>query len=78
MKTHWLKGYNKDKAKREAEVMAYKNAFDELTLVINQNYLKKEAVRDYSSPNWEIQQIAVNEYNAVLNDILNLIDLTED
>jgi hypothetical protein len=56
------------------KVRYYRNAFDDLREILEQHYLKRDAVRDYS-PGWEYKQVAVNEYNAVLDDILNLIDL---
>ena len=78
MNQSWYTDRKQDKEQRKAEVMAYKNAFDDLTEVIKKNYVKKAAVRKYDTDNWHIQQIAVNEYNAVIDDILNLIDLTKD
>ena len=75
MKSVWLKGAKgEDRDKRKQEVLGYRNAFEDLREILEQYYLKKDAVRDYS-PGWEYKQIAVNEYNAVLDDILNLIDL---
>ena len=67
-----LKG--EDKYKRIDEIMYYKNAFDDLQDVIEQTLFKKDSVRDYG-PGWAEKQIAVNEYNAALEDILKLIDL---
>ena len=75
MQAIWLKGLkDTERDRRKAEVMGYRNAFDGLREILEQHYLKREAVRDYS-PGWEFKQVAVNEYNAVLDDILNLIDL---
>ena len=54
--------------------MGYRNAFDDLRQILEQHYLKRDAVRDYS-PGWEFKQIAVNEWNSAIDDILNLIDL---
>ena len=72
MQTIWLKGLTGvDKEKRKGEVLSYRNAFD----ILAQHYKPKECVRDYSVPNWEHRQIAANEYNAVLSDIMKLIDL---
>jgi len=48
-----------------------------LKRVLEASYMKKEAVRDYS-PGWEYQQIANNEYNAVLQDVLNLITIEKE
>jgi hypothetical protein len=75
MKTIWLKGLKgEERDRRKGEVLNYRNAFDDLREILEQHYLKRDAVRDYS-PGWEYKQVAVNEYNAVLDDILNLIDL---
>lgn len=77
MQSIWLKGH-KDKDQRKKEVMAYRNAFDALREVLEQEYKKKPAVRDYEVPNWELRQVAQNEYNAVLEDVLKLITLEKD
>ncbi len=75
MHSVWIKGFKGDaKDNRIKEVMNYRNAFEDLTDVIEQTLQRKDAVRDYS-PGWAEKQIAVNEYNAALDDILNLIDL---
>jgi hypothetical protein len=75
MQAIWLKNLKgAERDRRKAEVMGYRNAFDGLREILEQHYLKRDAVRDYS-PGWEFKQVAVNEYNAVLEDILNLIDL---
>lgn len=62
------------KEKRKAEVKNYRNAFDELRKILETDFQKKEADRDYSA-GWEHRQIAINEYNAALADILKLIDI---
>ena len=75
MQTIWLKDLKgEERDRRKGEVLNYRNAFDDLREILEQHYLKRDAVRDYS-PGWEYKQVAVNEYNAVLDDILNLIDL---
>lgn len=75
MQAVWLKGLKgEERERRKAEVLSYRNAFDSLREILEQHYAKREAVRDYS-PGWEYKQIATNEYNAVLDDLLNLIDL---
>lgn len=79
MKAVWLKGTKnqEEREQREKEVLNYRNAFDDLREVLQKEYRKKEAVRDYTHPNWEYQQVANNEYNAVLDDVLNLINLNQ-
>lgn len=67
MDSRWLKvGVSKE------DHRGYKNAFDSLSELITKELRKKEAVRDYS-PGWEFKQIAVNEYNQALEDILKVI-----
>tara|TARA_R110000868_G_scaffold4057_1_gene24782 strand:+ start:4197 stop:4430 length:234 start_codon:yes stop_codon:yes gene_type:complete len=76
MKAVWLKGSSaEDKQKRIAEVMSYRNAFDELKVILEREYKRKDSVRDYEVPNWELRQVAVNEYNQVLDDMLKLISI---
>ena len=78
MKSVWTKGLSgEDKKKRIAALMNHRNAFDDLREILEQNYRKKVSVRDYGEPNWVHRQIAVNEYNAVLDDLLSLITLTK-
>lgn len=75
MQAVWLKGLKgEEREQRKREILSYRNAFDDLREILEQHYIRKEAVRDYS-PGWEYKQIATNEYNAVLDDLLNLIDL---
>ena len=75
MQAIWFKGLKgDDRDRRRQEILSYRNAFEDLREILEQCYAKKDAVRDYS-PGWEYKQIAVNEYNAVLDDIISLIDL---
>ena len=71
MDSRWLKNNTKE------EVLGYRNALDALKEILETDFKKKEAVRDYS-PGWEYKQVAVNEYNQVLTDILKLITVTKD
>lgn len=75
MQAVWLRGLKgEERERRKAEVLAYRNAFDDLRVILEQHYLKKESVRDYS-PGWEYKQIANNEWNAAIDVLLDLIDL---
>lgn len=77
MQAVWLRGVkDSEREYRKKEILSYRNAFDDLREILEQHYVRKEAVRDYS-PGWEYKQIAVNEYNAALDDLLNLIDLNQ-
>ena len=79
MHTAWLKGTaQKDKEKRRKEVYGYRAAFDDLKEILDKEFKKKPCVRDYEDPNWEIRQIAVNEYNQALDDLLRLITLDKE
>jgi len=79
MKSIWLKGLKgQDKEKRKAEVLNYRNAFDDLKEILEHNFKKKESVLDYEVPNWELRQVAVNEYNQVLDDLLKLITINKE
>jgi len=62
------------KEQRKAQVMSYNTAFEELRKILETDFLKKEADRDYSA-GWEHRHIAINEYNAALADILKLINI---
>lgn len=72
MDARWLKN-----GRTKEEVLRYKNAFDTLKEVLESEFKKKEAVRDYS-PGWEYKQISVNEYNQSLDDLIKFITLTKD
>ena len=75
----WVKGYKtEEKEKRKSEVLGYRNAFDDLKKILEQEYKRKDAVRDYEVPNWELRQVSVNEYNQVLDDIFKLITLNKE
>jgi hypothetical protein len=77
MDSRWFKGV-KDREARKQELLNYRNAFEELRQILETDFKKKEAVRDYGSPGWANQQIAVNEYNRVLEDVLQLINLSKE
>ncbi|CAB4138879.1 hypothetical protein UFOVP343_19 [uncultured Caudovirales phage] len=78
MQAVWLRGVkDSEREQRKKEVLSYRNAFDDLREILEQHYVRKEAVRDYS-PGWEYKQISANEYNAALDDLLNLIDISSN
>lgn len=72
MDSRWLKN-----GRKKEDVLRHKNAFDDLKEILETSFKKKEAVRDYS-PGWEYKQIAANEYNAALDDLIKFITLTKD
>lgn len=76
MDSRWTKGYEGEaKAQRVKEVLSYNTGFRELLTLAKA--LKKNPVRDYN-PGWAEKQIAVNEYNAALEDLINLIKHAEN
>ena len=79
MKSVWLKGYSTSESKeaRKQQVRSFQVAFDELKKILESDYKKKDSVRDYEVPGWEHRQIAANEYNQVLDDVLKLITIKE-
>ena len=77
MHTAWFKG-TKDKEQRKKEVLGYRNAFDALKEILERDFKKKENVREYSDPQWVHKQIAVNEYNQALDDLLKLITIEKE
>jgi hypothetical protein len=72
MDSRWIKaGHSREDVKR------FKPALEALKEILETDFLKKDAVRDYS-PGWEYKQIAVNEYNSVLSDVIKLLTVEKD
>lgn len=76
MDSRWFSGHP-DKEKRRKQVQGYRPAFEELKEILDKHYKKKDACRDYNSPNWAYEQISINEYNQALQDIIKLINIKE-
>jgi len=76
MQSVWFKGH-RNKEERRKEILGYRNAFDALKEILEQEFKKKAADRDYS-PGWAERQIAVNEYNAAIDDLLTLINVDKE
>lgn len=71
MDSRWIKaGYSREDVKR------FRTALDALKEILESDFKKKEADRDYS-PGWEYRQIAVNEWNTVIDSVIKLIDIKE-
>ncbi len=72
MDSRWIKaGHSREDVKR------FRTALDALKEILESDFKKKEADRDYS-PGWEYRQIAINEYNQVLNDVIKLVTIEKD
>lgn len=71
MHSRWSKaGFTKE------DLRKFIPAFKALKEILEQD-LTKEPVRDYG-PGWDHKQIAVNEYNAAISDILKLLTVEKD
>ena len=76
MNEKWFVGHKGEKREqRKQRVLSHATAFEDLTEVLTTHFKKREAVRDYENPGWVHKQIAVNEYNQAITDIINLINL---
>jgi hypothetical protein len=73
MDIRWTKNC-KSEADREKVVKSfnsYKRAFKDLSEMLE--ILRKKPSRNYEAAGWAQEQIAVNEYNAALDDLQKLI-----
>lgn len=76
MDTRWYKGVKpEDKERRTKELKSYRNAFDELSVIVES--LIKESVYDYDSPSWAYKQADQNGANRALREVLNLIKMKD-
>ena len=79
MDTRWYKGFNKDKKakdKRTAEILSYRNAYDALKEVLEDQF--EESTPDYKNPSWAYEQADVNGRNQMLKKVINLITIDKD
>ena len=78
MDSRWFKGYSSSpevKEKRKKEILSYRNAFDELRILLK-DFLE-ETTPDYECPSWSHKQADVNGANRKLHQVLNLINIKE-
>ncbi len=77
MNTKWFKGLKQtEKEARRKELLSYRNAFDELTKVIEDNFLS-EVIPDYSKPGWEGELAQKHGERLMALQILRLIKLKD-
>lgn len=74
MMNAWLRNHP-DKDVRKKQVQGWKPAFEEIKEILERDYKKKDSCRDYDSPGWANKQIAVNEYNQAIDDLMKLLTL---
>lgn len=78
MDSRWFKGLTDpdQKESREKEVRSYRNAFEDLSQLIEQ--LKETPKKaDYDKASWSHYQADMNGANRMLNQILNIINLKD-
>ena len=76
MNTRWLKGFTAaQKTKRKKEILGYRNAFDELRKLLEEDF--EDHVPDYDTPSWSHKQADVNGANRKLRQIIDLITIKE-
>lgn len=76
MDSRWFKG-QKDTDQRTKELMSYRNAFDALKEILEKEFIRTSC-REYDSPNWAIKQVALNERNQVLSEVIKLITIEKE
>lgn len=74
MQSLWFKGRKtkEQKEERKKEVMSFRNAFDELRELLQE---EETPVADYDSPSWAYKQADVNGYNRAIRHVLKLIEI---
>lgn len=76
MQAIWLKGLKgEEREKRIKEILSYRNAFDALKELLEDQY--EESVPDYDCPSWSHKQADVNGANRKLRQIISLLDIKE-
>lgn len=77
MDLRWLKNLPEDveEVDREKEVLGFRNAFRELTEVLEREL--KEIAPDYDTPSWAYKQADQNGYNRAIRSVLKLIKLED-
>ncbi len=74
MNSRWLKGLSgEEKEARRKEIVSYKNAFQALTELLEEDFEERKV--DYDCPSWSHKQADQNGANRKLQSILNLIKL---
>lgn len=78
MRAHskWFKGISaKDKEQKEKELRSYRNAFEALAELLQEEF--EEATPDYDCPSWSHKQADQNGANRKLRAILSLIKIED-
>lgn len=80
MHSAWFKNCRteEERVARRKQLQSFTTAFKELEAVLVDQFSKKPSVRDYGEPGWAERQIAANEYNQSLSDLLKLIDTKDN
>ena len=74
MQVIWTKGLKgEDKKKRTEEIKSYKNAFDALQEILEE----EKSTPDYDCPSWSHKQADQNGYNRAIREVIKLITIKD-
>ena len=77
MNVRWLKNTpSANKNARRKEILSYRNAFDELRKLLEEDL--EEFVPDYEVPSWSHKQADVNGANRKVRQIIDLITIKDE
>jgi hypothetical protein len=76
MDGRWVKG-SKDKEARKKEINSYRNAFDELSKLLEGEFIQEDGP-DYTSNSWAYEQADRNGHNRAIRKVLKLITIKDD
>lgn len=74
MQAVWTKGLKGvEKEKRVKEIMSYRNAFNELLEILEE----EESTPDYDCPSWAHKQADQNGFNRAIRKVKTLINIKD-
>ncbi len=76
MDTRWFK-QQKDKEARKKELLSYRNAFQELSALLEKEFIQEDGP-DYKSNSWAYEQADQNGHNRAIKKVLKLINIKDD
>lgn len=78
MDNRWYKGCKpEDKEARTKELKSYMNAFEELSVLLEKEFVHEDGP-DYDNGNWAYKQADRKGHNRAIRRILKLINLKDD
>jgi len=74
MQVIWTKGLKgKEKEERAKEIKSYKNAFDALQEILEE----EKSTPDYDCPSWSHKQADQNGYNRCIREVIKLTTIKD-